>query len=149
MFFEIRIWKESESAIKLPDVSWSLKGDNSLRHIVQVLTKNHFFGWSNWSDKDQFHSPYTANVCLETSTPSLHAARWSSKNKWMWDVVLSMIWTIFINAETLRISYLFETPTKAFFLFSFFFSILFSSKDLLFDCKSYHWGKKIITNNNK
>ena len=48
------------------------------------------------------HSPRAANVSLQTPTPSFHAARWSWKNKGMWDVVLSMVWTIFKIAKLLE-----------------------------------------------
>ena len=88
VFLEIRIWKESESAIELSrcvliSVPWW--------HTVQVFTKSHFLGWYPLCNatghdfenntflqftvlllqqviKDQFHSPRAANVCLETPT---------------------------------------------------------------------------------
>ena len=42
------------------------------------------------------------NVCLQTPTPSFHAARWSWKNKGMWDVVLSMLQTFSLMQELLE-----------------------------------------------
>ena len=146
MFFEIRIWKESESAIKLPDVSWSLKGDNSVRHIVQVLTKNHFFGWSNWSAKINFihRTPQTFVWKLQPHLSMLQGdlQRINECEMWFyqWFEPFSLMHKLLEYLICLKLL------RRLLFLFSFFFSILFSSKDLLFDCKSYHWGKK---NNNK
>ena len=61
--------------------------------------------------RDQFHLPRAANVCLQTPTPSFHAARWSWKNNVRWGFIDGL--NHFINASTPRLSYLFQTSTKA------------------------------------
>ena len=138
MFSEIRFWKEPESAIR---------SDNSVRHTVQVLTKNHFFGCSNWSEKIDFihRAPQTFVWKPQPHLSMLQGDLQIIKECEMW--FYQWFEPFSLMQKLLEYLICLKLLRRLLFLFSFFFSILFSSKDLLFECKSYHWGKKIITNN--
>ena len=77
-----------------------------------LLFLNILLCYFNRSAETNFiYSALQTFVCQPAPTPSFHAARWSWKNNVRWGFIDGL--NHFINASTPRLSYLFQTSTKA------------------------------------